>query len=892
MVNNNYNSHKPEKVASPKEIEVKTNIKDVKLKKDKTFVSTPQEKSVHDVPLVSLVSKSKKTTPKIDDKVGQKNQLTKLTKLTKSTEKHSTNQANQTNQTNQLTNLKIIKNKDIINYFKNGQKGQKQLEYVGYVFLHENKHEFSLKEVSSFLEISHPKLTPHLSRYVDDIYLRYSNNVNSKRGKLLEITKRGVEDIKSIITNYYNIKKIRKEDLLIRMKETETLDTNMIINKFKRLIEKEYLSILTNNLRKDKKFLVIDFNELSKFNPEIADMLLEQPEETIKAAGYAIEQLDIDNEEDTKVRFSNLPESQKIKIRDIRSKHLNKLFLIEGIVRQKGDVRPQVTSAKFECPSCGNVINCLQLEASFKEPTRCGCGRKGKFRLISKDLIDAQGLVLEEEPYDLEAGQQPKRINIFLKDDLVSPISEKRTEVGTKIQVAGMVKEVPIMLRTGSKSTKFDLLIEANYVGQMGDDFSSLEITKEDKERIIELSTRPEIFNLLKKSLIPSIKGHEEIKEGLLLQQLGGVKKERKGTAIRGDIHIILVGDPSSGKSQMTKRISTISPKAIFVTGTGVSDVGMTASVVKDELFKGFSLEAGAMVLAHNGGMCLDEMDKAKPEHLNSLHTPMEQQTVHINKANIQATLKAETWVLANANPKYGRFDPYAIIAEQITFPLTLLNRFDLIFVIRDIPDEKVDNEMADFILDMHEGVEENEEEVIDDDLLRKYISYARKNCKPKLTKKAREKIKKFYVKLRTSDKNEQIKNIPLNARQIDGLVRLSEGSAKTRLSNEITEEDAERAIKLLTYTLEKIGIDPNTGKIDMDRITTGISGSVRDVFSKVKKVIDELENEKGKIIAIEDIIKRADSYGVEEAKAEEAIEKLKRTGDLMEPRHGFLSKL
>ena len=231
------------------------------------------------------------------------------------------------------------------------------------------------------------------------------------------------------------------------------------IQKFKDFLEKNYLTKLTANLRKDLKFLVIEFNDLSKFDIELAELLLEQPEDIIKTAELAIEQLDLDNADKIRVRFNNLPESRHILVRNIRSLHLNKLFQLDGIVRQKSDVRPQVTAAKFECPSCGNVINVLQLDTSFKEPSRCGCGRKGKFHLLSKELVDAQGIVLEEAPESLEGGEQPKRMNIFLKDDLVSPLSEKKTSPGSKIMVVGIIKEVPIVLRTGTKSTRFDLLI-------------------------------------------------------------------------------------------------------------------------------------------------------------------------------------------------------------------------------------------------------------------------------------------------------------------------------------------------------------------------------------------------------------------------------------------------
>ena len=198
-----------------------------------------------------------------------------------------------------------------------------------------------------------------------------------------------------------------------------------------------------------------------KFDADLAESLIETPEDSIKAAELAATEFDIPK---LKIRFRNLPETQKVLIRDIRAKHIGKFLFVEGAVRQKSDVRPQVTSAKFECPSCGNIINVLQLESTFKEPSKCGCGRKGKFRLLSKELVDAQGIVLEEVPENLEGGAQPKRIKVLLKNDLVSPMSEKKTNPGSKIKIYGIVKEVPIILRTGMKSTRFDLMLEANCI--------------------------------------------------------------------------------------------------------------------------------------------------------------------------------------------------------------------------------------------------------------------------------------------------------------------------------------------------------------------------------------------------------------------------------------------
>ena len=658
-------------------------------------------------------------------------------------------------------------------------------------------------------------------------------------------------------------------------------------------IEKNYLAALTNNLRKDKKFLVIDFSELSKFDPELADILLEQPEDTIKAAELAIEQMDIENSENTRVRFNNLPESQTIMIRNIRSKHLDRLFQMEGVVRQKSDVRPQVTAAKFECPSCGNVINVLQLDTSFKEPSRCGCGRKGKFRLISKELVDAQGLVLEEDPENLEGGQQPKRMNVFLKDDLVSPMSEKKTSPGAKIKVVGMVKEVPIILRTGSKSTRFELLIEANHVEAVEETFSEVEISEEEERQIKDIAEDPRGYEKLINSVAPSIYGYDKVKEAILLQMFGGVHKTRKdGVKSRGDMHVLLIGDPGAGKSALLKRANTIAPKSRYVSGKGVSAAGLTASVVKDEFLKGWSLEAGAMVLASNGLCCIDEMDKVSEEDRAALHEAMENQTVSISKANIQATLIARTTVLAAANPKFGRFDPYGIIAEQINLPPTLINRFDLIFTIKDLPDEKKDSLLATHILNLHQSPNMKEPD-IDTDLLKKYIGYAKRKVSPKLTDGAIVEIKKYYLKMRASGGAEEgVKTIPISPRQLEALVRLSEAHARLRLSNEVTKKDAKKAITLLEYSLMDVGFDKETGKIDIDRIATGVSASARSHIMIVKEIINELEDKVGKTIPIDDVVAAAREKGIEEDKVEEVVEKLKRIGDLFEPKHGFLSKI
>ncbi len=669
------------------------------------------------------------------------------------------------------------------------------------------------------------------------------------------------------------------------------LDVTEQIEKFQDFFE-SYKKNFYDLIEKGKKAIIVDFSELSKFDPDLAEQLLNEPEDTIRAAELAIEQFDLPYF--FKVRFGNLPKSQNIKIRDIRSEHLGSFITFEGLVRQASDVRPQIVLAKFECPACGNTITILQIDTKFKEPTRCSCGRHGKFRLLHKDLVDAQRLIVEECPETLDGGEQPKRLSVFLKEDLVEPIMEKKTTPGSKIRVIGMIKEAPIFLATGAQSTRYDLIVESNNIEPLEQTFEDIDINKKDVEKIKELAKDPKIYDKLTKSIAPSIYGHEYVKQALVLQLMGGVKKVRSdGTKTRGDMHMLLVGDPGAGKSQLLQFISKVAPKARYLSGKGATAAGLTASVIKDDFLKGWALEAGALVLANFGVACLDELDKLSVEDSSALHEGMEQQTITISKANIQATLRSETTVLAAANPKFGRFDPHQPIASQINMPSTLINRFDLIFPIRDLPSKDVDEKIAKHVLALQQKPTVLISEV-PIPLFKKYIAYVKQKVFPKLSDNAVDEIKNFYVSLRNSTTigEEEIKPIPISARQLEALVRLAEGSARVRLSKIITRGDAKRAVRLLKHCLMQVGFDYETGQIDIDRISTGIPASQRGRIGIVKGIIDELERRLGKSIPLEEIMAEASEKNIAEAQVEEIINKMKRAGDIFEPKRGFLSKI
>ena len=667
------------------------------------------------------------------------------------------------------------------------------------------------------------------------------------------------------------------------------------IKVFREFIEQNYYPQLLESVRKGQAYIVLDFSELIKFNTEITEEFLEQPEELLKAAELAIKEFDLPKKV-TKfnIRFKNLPESQKIQISEIRSHHLNKFIWVEGIVRNKTDVRPHVTAAKFECPSCGNILNVLQLDKKYKEPSRCGCGRKGKFKEISKQLVDGQGLVLEESPDDLD-GAQPKRINVFLKDDLVSPISERRSSPGSRVRLSGWLTEVPITLRSGGQATKYDLIIEANYSEPIEDDFMDLKISEEELEELKKIAKDPNVINTVSKSIAPSIYGHDKVKEALVLQLAGGCRKVRPdGVITRGDMHILLIGDPGSGKSQLLKRMSKVAPKARFTSGKGATAAGLTASVVKDEFLGGWSLEAGTLVLANRGFAIIDELDKMGKEDRSALHEALEQQSVSISKANIQAKLRCETTVLAAANPKFGRFDPYDLVANQINLPPTLINRFDLIFPIKDLPNREKDEKTASFILSLHKDPKKAKSD-ISTELLKKFFIYIRKRMTPKMTDAAIEEIKDYYISMRNSgnDGEAGMKSVPITARQLEALIRLSEASAKMKMSKTVTKKDAQKAIELIHYCLEQIAKDKDTGKIDIDRISSRMTATQRGGISVIKEVISELEVNIGtKVVPVENIIEAAQEKNIAKEQVEEILEKLRRSGDIFEPKRGFIQRL
>jgi len=663
------------------------------------------------------------------------------------------------------------------------------------------------------------------------------------------------------------------------------------VAKIKEFILERYKKNL-DETSQNRKSLDIDFDLIQKFGkhgPEIADLLLYDPQNFFEIVNEAIEQIDVENA--PKVRVFNI--SDLTNIRDLRSKHLNKFIAVEGIIRKASEIRPEIMESLWECPDCGEKITQFRKGNFMPRPAMCTgllagkpCRNRVGFTQVGSKMIDTRWIVIEE-PFELTEGERPSQVTVVLTEDLVSPDGRRMSEPGSKLKITGILKDIP---KSQTHGVKLDFFLEANHVMPTEIGWEKLEISKEDMAKIKELASNPEIYDIIVSSIAPSLYGLRTEKEAVMMQLFGGVKRILKdGTRIRGDIHLLFVGDPASGKSQLLKLVPGIVPRGRYVSGKGVTAAGLTASVIKDEQFMGgWVLEAGAMVLANKGLISIDEFEKMSTDDQVAMHEALEQGSISIAKASIVATLPAETSVLAGGNPKFSRFDPYMAISKQITIPPTLLSRFDLKFALRDIPDADNDKKIVEHILKSKDYDSDVSMPIISTEFLKKYIAYAREKCKPDMTPEVGKLLKNFYIKSRKNTSGEG-NAIPMSLRQFEAMIRIAESSAKIQLSPHVRKEDAKRAMRLMQYSLTQLGYDPETGEIDVDRSEGVTTSSERNQIRIVMDAINTLSTKKKEVLVneLEEMVRKE---GVKDP--DEIIEKLKREGMLFEPTPGYVQKV
>ena len=579
------------------------------------------------------------------------------------------------------------------------------------------------------------------------------------------------------------------------------------------------------------------------------------------------------------VRLASLPELFKVSLRGLRAEHVGRLVAVEGIVTRMTPVRHVLTTAVYACASCGE-----ELRVDGGAPPGLKCPKcRGRLVLVKErcEFIDVQKLVLQERPEELPPGQLPRSIEVVVTDDLVD-----RARPGDRVTVVGFLEVAEDRRITRDGPPTFAAYIDANNIIVSSRDVEAVEITPEDERRILELSRRGDLEELIVSSIAPSIYGYREVKLAVALLLFGGVPKVYPdGVRVRGDIHVLLIGDPGTAKSQLLRYACSVAPRGLYTTGKGSTAAGLTAAVVKDASGE-FVLEAGALVLADGGVACIDEFDKMEARDRTAIHEAMEQQTVSIAKAGITATLNARASILAAANPAFGRYLPNRNIAENIDLPVTILSRFDLIFILRDVPSEREDAALADHVLGFH-AEELPPGELLPPELLRKYIAYARAHSRPRLSPEARQKIKEYYVKMRARGEDAPIAITP---RQLEALIRLSEARARMHLRNVVTAEDAEVAIQLMEHFLRSVGVDTATKLVDIDTVMTGQPKSQREKIILLLDIIKELvRSNDGNPVKVEDVMKEAQARGLDEAFVRKVLEKLYESGEIMMPRQGYI---
>lgn len=697
--------------------------------------------------------------------------------------------------------------------------------------------------------------------------------------------------------------------MILLLEQAETIEVVNLSEKFAEFFrsfkdekgEYKYRQRIARMALEGSVSLVVDFDDLLLFDAALAEKVVEEPNQVLKNASEALKNvMKIENAEyasrisDFFVRIRKLPESLKVPVRKIRAVHLGKLIAVEGIVTKISPVKQLLKEAVFKCKECGEKIAVPQGGESIEKPSYCpGCGgegekrKKGDFELLleKSKFVDWQKFVLQERPEELPSGQLPRSIEVVATHDLVDVVRP-----GDRAVVTGVLTVAPERTVKGQPPI-FQLFLEANNIEVASKESLDVEITPEDEKKILELSRRPDIRELIINSIAPSIYGYKEVKKAIALLLFGGVPKlHPDGVRVRGDIHILLIGDPGTAKSQMLRYVASIAPRGVYTSGKGSTAAGLTAAVIREKSSGDFFLEAGALVLADGGIACIDEFDKMDPKDRVSIHEAMEQQTVSIAKAGIVATLNARASVLAAANPAFGRYLHGRPVTENIDLPPTILSRFDLIFVITDIPNVERDRALAEYVMDFHrQHYPESLEHVIPRELLKKYIAYARKYVKPRLTEEAKNKLVNFYVEMRTRSQSAD-SPIAITPRQLEALVRLAEAHAKMAHSDIVTAEDAEAAIELMMHFLKSVGYDIETKSIDIDIVMTGQPKSQRDkiliVVDLLRKMIEE---NGGEAIKRDEFIGKAVEKGLDEQFVRKVLDRLYDSGEIIEPKPGYI---
>jgi len=599
-----------------------------------------------------------------------------------------------------------------------------------------------------------------------------------------------------------------------------------------------YIDTIDTMMPKNRKFLEVNYADLTQ-ESNLEEIFNKDPDYMLQVFARAVkETLQIRNpdyaesiQDEITVRITNYP--LKKTVRQINSKTSGKFISIKAMLIRMSPVESIPTVAVYVCPDGHPTKLTAKKNFTIGVPIICNnpnCKHRDfELKQEASTFADYQILQLQELPNELPPGKLPKTLGVFVHGDLVDS-----ARMGDTVEITGIVRaELSNEIKLGTKVQTYRQRLYANNITRLSNenDFGGKIDDKDIKiissiQNMSETAATKHVVN----SFATHIQGHELIKEALILTMIGSdAQILDDGTRVRGDINVFLVGDPGTAKSEMGKAAYRIAPRAFYASGRGSSGAGLTAATIKDNTTGAYMLEPGVTVLADEGLAIIDEFDKMKPEDRSALHEVMEQQSASISKGGITATLNARASIIAIANPTFGQYDPFKNLTENIpSIPIPLLTRFDMIFVVRDIPSKDKDEKIARHMISTHKSTKTlRVEKSFDSEIFAKYLRYA-KEKKPKLSRQAEEKIIQYYLKMRNS--NDEDSGYAVTPRQLEGLVRLTTARAKLLLKSTADEYDADRAIFVLEKMLESSGVDVNTGKVDIGVLQGKPKSTIKDM--------------------------------------------------------------
>jgi replicative DNA helicase Mcm len=652
-----------------------------------------------------------------------------------------------------------------------------------------------------------------------------------------------------------------------------------------------YRSKISELIATEGKSLVVDFGDLLRYNDELANRVLLEPDSSLGSFKVAaFETMRSENpayadrvKKELTVRIRGIPDL--VPLRKVDTSYLDRMLAVSGMVVRTSELRPLMTSAAWLCPS-QHLTYQDQDEMTLKRPPRCElCGEIRNFELDRKHsrFIDFQILRIQELPEELPPGQLPQFFDVNAEGDIVN-----LARPGDRVVLTGVVRAVQDLSPGQVRTRLFRSQIDCNHVEVKGKEPEQVLITKEDEALIRSVAASSDAYEKLIGSIAPVILGHNAEKEAILLLLAGGsATLLPDGTKLRGDINALFVGDPGTGKSELLKFASQVAPRGLYASGRGTTAAGLSAAVIREKNV--LMLEAGVVVLADLGIACIDEFEKMKPEDRTALHEMMEQQTVTIAKGGIYATLNARTAILAACNPVLGRYNPFQNLTENIgTLPIPLLSRFDLIFVFRDQPTPAEDERLASHILAVHAKKSYTTPPPIEFSLLKKYLAYAKK-ISPNLTKEAMERLKDFYLDLRKASGSEE--SIPPTPRTLEALIRVATARARVLLREEVAEEDALAAIALMNRMVEDVLTDATTKKTDFGIQLGKPAGETKNLKAAME-VFKTLEGTERKPVERKTFKEELVKARFSDEDAEKMIRTMFREGLVYESKPGFIRRL